>query len=120
MARDANKQSVECNDYGHLWTLKTEGAGEVVQRDKCAVNSHEKLIAGCKKALTCASLNSDVRALIVAALAEAGADCVCIQSGHTHCLVPVDQTHADLKAEQERDRERYPQCHNLPEGGVIR
>lgn len=65
------------------------------------VNSHEKLIEGCKKALTCASLNSDVRALIVAALASAEAatatsdrlPCGC--GRHDSC---------DRHAEEEADR----------------
>lgn len=50
-----------------------------------AVNSHASLIEACKKALTCASLNSDVRALIVSTLqlAEAGA-----VAGECNCPTP--------------------------------
>jgi hypothetical protein len=44
---------------------------DVAEHFVVAVNSHAALVEGCKKALTCASLNSDVRELIVAALALA-------------------------------------------------
>ena len=36
-----------------------------------AVNSHDELLEACRKAASCASINSDVRSLILAAIAKA-------------------------------------------------
>lgn len=57
-----------------LATLESDGHADDAAFIVRAVNSHDRLIEACKKALTCASLNSDARALIVTALQAAEAE----------------------------------------------